>query len=57
MSPRPKMGWIVFAARIEVTATKKLKAGTRAMRASLSPMGKRHNTAAMRQTKRTSNLK
>jgi hypothetical protein len=57
MSPRPRIGLIVFAARIEVTATKELKAGTRAMRASLSLMGKRHNTAAMRQTKRTSHLK
>jgi hypothetical protein len=48
---------IVLAARIEVTATKELKAGTRAMRVSLSLMGKRHSTAVMRQTKRTSNLK
>jgi hypothetical protein len=57
MSPRPRIGLIVFVARIEVTTTKELKAGTRAMRASLSLMGKRHNTAAMRQTKRTSHLK
>jgi hypothetical protein len=56
-SPRARMGWIVFVARIEVTVTKGLKAGTSARRASLSLMGKRHGTAPMRQTKRTSNLK
>jgi hypothetical protein len=52
-----RIGLIVFAARIEVTATKELKAGTRTMRPYLSPIGKRHSTAAMRQTKRTGNLK
>jgi hypothetical protein len=51
------MGWIVLAARIEVTATKGLKAGTIGRRASLSAMGKRHSTAPMRQTRRRSNLK
>jgi hypothetical protein len=51
------MGWIVFAARIEVTAMKGLKAGTIARRAYSSLKGKMHSTAPMRQTRRTSNLK
>jgi hypothetical protein len=52
-----KIGLIVFAARAEVTATKELKAGTRARSVSLSLIGKRHSTAVMRQMERTSNLK
>ncbi len=56
-SPRPRIGWIVFVARIDVMATKGLNAGTSGRRAIFSPIGKRNSTTTMRQTKRTSNLK